>query len=183
MLKLAAAIFSLAMLAAAAPASAVPTIAAHTKVVVFNAKSMHVTGRETGYCWTSSIASQRGDAYRCMVGNGIHDPCFMLSQRSVACPADPAANTGVVISLTKPLPAQHSVANAWQMQLSSGAMCNMGTGTIVPGYPFYCSGGNGLVCSGPPVGQPDGPVFVRCASAKNGKIGAPGTYLVTTLYE
>jgi hypothetical protein len=69
------------------------------------------------------------------------------------------------------------------MQLSSGAMCNLGTGTTVPGYPFYCSGGNDLVCSAPPPGQTSGPVFVRCASVKNGKTGAPGTYLVTTLYE
>jgi hypothetical protein len=174
MFKLAAAVLTLAT---------VPTIAAHTNVVVFTAKSMHVTARESGSCWTSSIASQRSDAYRCMVGNSIHDPCFMLSANSVACPTDPAANTGVVISLTKPLPAQHIAANAWQMQLSSGAMCNIGTGTTIPGYPFYCSGGNDLVCSAPPPGKRSGPVFVRCASAKNGKVGTPGSYLVTTVYE
>ncbi len=183
MLKLAAAALGLAMLAPAAPALAVPTVAAHTNAVVFNAKSMRVTARQSGHCWVSSIASQRSDAYRCMVGNSIHDPCFTLSQHAVACPLDPGANTGLLISLTKPLPQSNRIANAWQMQLVSGAMCNMGTGTTIPGYPFYCSGEEGLVCSAPPPGQPQSPVFVRCASAKNGKVGAPGTYLVTTLYE
>lgn len=174
MLKLAAAVLGLLT---------IPTLAAHTTAVVFNAKSMHVTARETGNCWTSSIASQRTDAYRCMVRNSIHDPCFKLSVRSVACPTDLAANSGVVISLTKVLPARPAIANAWQMQLASGAMCSMGTGTIIPGYPFYCSGSADLVCSAPPPGEPHGAVFVRCANVRSGKVGTPGTYLVTTLYE
>jgi hypothetical protein len=180
MLKVVAAL-GLALVASAAPAPAAPTAAAHTTAVVFNAKSMRITARQTGYCWTSSIASQRSDAYRCMVGNGIHDPCFMLSARSVACPTDVASNSGVAISLTKPLPEPNTAANVWMMELTSGATCNIGTGTTVPGYPFYCSGS--LVCSAPPPGKPQRAVFVRCAPVTNGKTGKPGTYLVSTLYE
>lgn len=185
MVKRAAAVFMLAVLAAAVPALAAPLLAAHTNAIVLNAKSLHIVTRESGYCWTSSIASQRSDAYRCMVGNGIHDPCFTLSQRSVACPADPAANTALEITLTKPLPPaqQHAAANAWQMRLVSGEICNIGTGTVLPGYPFYCSGKSDLVCSAPPPGKPKGPVFVRCAPAPNGKIGTPGSYLAAILYE
>jgi len=161
--------------------AAASTLAAHTSAVVFNAKSMHVTARQTGYCWTASIASQRSDAYRCMVENSIHDPCFVLSEHSVACPSDPASNSGVEVSLTKPLPESTIAANAWMMKLTSGAMCNIGTGTTIEGYPFYCSGN--LVCSAPPPGKPQGAVFVRCAPVKNGKTGKPGKYLVSTLYE
>jgi hypothetical protein len=174
-------VLALAILSLPVPAAAVPTLSAHTNVVVFSAESMHVTGHETGYCWTGSIASQRSDAYRCMVGNAIHDPCFTLSNNAVACPVDLAANSGIVIDLSKPLPKSTRPSNAWQMQLTSGERCNIGTGTTLPGFPYYCSGN--LVCSAPPPGQPGGPVFVRCAGVANGKTGKPGTYLVTVLYE
>lgn len=174
-------LFSLAALLSGAPALAVPTIAAHSSVVVFNARSMHATAKQSGHCWTSSIASQRSDAYRCMVGNAIHDPCFTLSQREVACPTDVAANRGIVITLTKPLPESNQARSVFQMQLESGAQCNMGTGTVIPGYPFYCSGG--LVCSAPPAGEPKGAVFVHCGTPAQGKVATAGSYLVRVLYE
>lgn len=176
-----ASVFFLAALLFAAPALAVPTIAAHTTVVVFNASSMHVTARQSGHCWTSSIASQRSDAYRCMVGNTIQDPCFALSQKEVACPTHIQANRGIVISLSGPLPEPNAARSVFQMQLQSGAQCNRGTGTVIPGYEFYCSGG--LVCSSPPPGTPAGAVFVHCGTAANGKVGTPGSYLVRVLYE
>lgn len=175
-----AAVLALVMLCAA-PAAAVPTVAAHTNAVVFSAKSMRVAARQSGYCWTASIASQRSDAYRCMVGNAIHDPCFELSAQSVACPLDAAANSGLVVALNKPLPPAPSNANAWQMQLASGATCGIGTGTTIPGYPFYCT--QNLVCSAPPPGPPPSAVFVHCATVTNGKTGKAGSYLVTTLYQ
>lgn len=116
-----------------------------------------------------------------MVGNEIHDPCFTLSPKTVACPVNPAENRGIEIALTKPLPAPVTEQpNAWQMQLVSGALCNIATGTQVPGYSFYCTGK--LVCSAPPPGEPRGAVFVRCATAENGKIGAASSFLVRTLY-
>lgn len=180
MLKIAAALAT-AIGLLTAPALAVPTMAAHTKVVVFDAKSMHVTSRQTGYCWTSSIASQRADAYRCMVGNAIHDPCFTLSQKSVACPTSADGTSGVAISLTKPLPQDTMRNTVWRMQLVNGTRCDIGTGTVVPDYPFYCSGG--LVCSAPPAGEQHGPAFVKCATVSNGKPGKPGTYLASILYE
>lgn len=181
MMKNIASVFFLAALLSAAPALAVPTIAAHTTVVVFSASSMHVTGKQSGRCWTASIASQRSDAYRCMVGNEIHDPCFTLSQHAVACPTDIQANRGIVISLAQPLPEPNPAHSVWGMQLQSGAQCNRGTGTILPGYEFYCAGG--LICSAPPPGTPQGAVFVHCGTPENGKVGTTGSYLVRVLYE
>lgn len=181
MVKLACA-FSLAALFATAPALAVPTVAAHSNVVVFQARGMHVSARQSGHCWTASIASQRSDAYRCMAGNAIHDPCFMLSPREVACPTDVADNSGIALELTQPLAPPTGARNAWQMQLASGARCNIGTGTTIPGFPFYCSGG--LVCSSPPQGESRTAIFVRCATpSSNGKTGQAGSYLVRVLYE
>jgi hypothetical protein len=168
--------------AASAGAAAAQTLAAHTSTVLFTAKSMHVTAHATGYCWTGSIASTRNDAYRCMAGNNIHDPCFPLNAHSVACPVDAGQNTGVEIALTKPLPAHpRAAANAWQMRLVSGALCNLGTGTTIPDYPYYCTGN--LVCSAPPPGESRTAVFVHCATETEGKITPQGSYLVTTLYE
>lgn len=164
-----------------APALSAPTMTARTAVVVFDAATMHVTARVKGSCWVSSIASRRSDAYRCTAGNAIHDPCFTLGRGRVACPTDAAKDRGIVISLTKPLPAAVEIRNAWQMELVSGVQCNIGTGTITPGYPFYCSGG--LVCSAPPPGAQNGPVFVRCAQVTRGKAGTAGRYLVRTLFE
>lgn len=176
-----ASVLTLASLLFAAPALAVPTMAAHSTVVVFDAHTMHATAHESGRCWTSSIASQRTDAYRCMAGNSIHDPCFTLSSRAVACPTDAAANRGIVIALTQPLPAVSTAANVWQMQLVSGARCNRGTGTVIEGFPFYCAGG--LVCSAPPAGELRSPVFVHCGTPSSGKVSTSGSYLVRVLYE
>jgi hypothetical protein len=119
-----------------------------TKVVTFSSRSMKATTVVSGSCWTSSIASRRADAFRCMVGNTIYDPCFAAGGRAY-CPQSVVTNTGVVIKLTKKLPAPNpgGQPNAFMMQLAGGMKCNIGTGTIVPGYPYYCSGN--LVCSAP----------------------------------
>src|SRR5260370_39158208 len=61
-----------------------------------------------GSCWTNSIAvPARHDAYRCMVENGIHDPCFIVppNHDRLLCDADPALKTdGFLLKLIKPLP-------------------------------------------------------------------------------
>ena len=60
-----------------------------------------------GLCWTESIAVTRSGAWRCMVGNGINDPCFTIpaKQDELVCGANPALKTdGFVVKLTKPLP-------------------------------------------------------------------------------
>ncbi len=147
-----------------------------TKVVSYSAAGMK-GNTVKGSCWTSSIASSRSDAYRCMIVNTIMDPCFKLSAKAVACPQNVAANTGVTINLTKPLPSANpkSAAKPWRFQVTggSGIICNAGTGTVIGNYPYYCSGN--LVCSVPAAstkwpttfmaqcGTPSGPLTVKGA--------------------
>ena len=59
-----------------------------------------------GSCWTGSVAALRADAWRCMVGNAIYDPCFgPQDAAAVICvrsPLDESEN--VQINLTEALP-------------------------------------------------------------------------------
>jgi hypothetical protein len=94
-----------------------------------------------GSCWTSSIAAPyRADAWRCAVGNGIQDPCFQIgdSTNTLLCgmnPADPAATSSFVLSLTKPLPAPAAFPApaagnwAWLLKLQDGTLCSPFEGT------------------------------------------------------
>jgi hypothetical protein len=113
-------------------------VAASTTVVKYSPHDMKAQKMLDGNCWTSSIASTRTDAYRCMAGNEIYDPCFVIDPKSVGCPTDLAADTGVVLNLTKALPPAESAGQAPQafaMVLQSGAKCNRATGTVVADYP------------------------------------------------
>ena len=88
-----------------------------------------------GYCWTRSIAADRAGAWRCMVGNEIHDPCFQVPplQNGVVCGADPFGKSGFVMNLTKPFPVEKAPPaawpSAWILQLDDGSICEPFTGT------------------------------------------------------
>jgi hypothetical protein len=95
------------------------------------------TGRE-GYCWVGSIADPyRADAWRCMEGNAIYDPCFSLpDQKTVVCGANPATGThGFKLNLTKPLPENEAHPEPsdhpwpWLIKLDDGTTCMRFTGT------------------------------------------------------
>ena len=88
------------------PAAAKPGA---TKVVSYSAAGMKGKAVK-GSCWTGSIASTRSDAFRCMIGNSIMDPCFKVSNKVVNCPQSLAMNTGVIIKLSKPLPEANAQA-------------------------------------------------------------------------
>jgi len=95
-----------------------------------------------GSCWTNSIAAPfRGDAWRCTVGNNIHDPCFQIpGNANLLC--DPnfgniADTSPVILSLVKPLPkpgkipAPRSPADgAWLIKIKGGILCSPFTGTL-----------------------------------------------------
>jgi hypothetical protein len=84
-----------------------------------------------GSCWSSSASSTRPDAWRCMTGNLIHDPCFSNPAKTqVACPSDPFAKAIMVIDLDKALPARHgsSGPSPWALRLANGAKCSIVTG-------------------------------------------------------
>lgn len=108
------------------------------------APDIHVAARVTGSCWTSSIASGRPDAYRCMGGNLILDPCFAnpmapftAGSHWVACPF-PAPNSITLIHFRGQLPSSVSASgptdNAWLIILGDGERCPLITGgTFSPG--------------------------------------------------
>jgi hypothetical protein len=97
-----------------------------------------VAARAAGSCWTASLASaSRPDAWRCMSGHRIHDPCFVgfiRSDQVAACLASPWSSEVVLLSLAAPLPAD--VARPprlldgppWAVELASGERCTMLTG-------------------------------------------------------
>ena len=85
-----------------------------------------------GSCWTDSLAVGRAGAYRCMVGNEIHDPCFDVDG-TIVCGADPdTGEGGFALSLTEPLPesaSEERPSSAWRVEIADGTVCSPMTGT------------------------------------------------------
>jgi hypothetical protein len=104
---------------------------------------------QKGRCWTTSIALPRKGAWRCMVGNAIHDPCFQVAGKTdaVVCGADPTQRrAGFTLRLAEPLPQQKAPVTSprpWIVELADGSKCRPYTGTMpfVEGLPplsYYC---------------------------------------------
>jgi hypothetical protein len=153
-----------------------------TRVIVFSPRGMTATAVVRGDCWTTSIASRRRDAYRCMVRNAIYDPCFVLNAKSVACPSALKPDLGTKILLTKPVPAPQRGAtrNVWMMRLTNGVTCSIGTGTVVLNYPFYCTGN--WVCAIPQ--RRPGPWLAECGQPLSSvSVTARRRFALSTVYE
>jgi len=165
------------------PAAAKPGA---TKVVSYSAAGMKGKAVK-GSCWTGSIASTRSDAFRCMVGNSIMDPCFKVSNKIVGCPQSVAMNTGVIIKLSKPLPKANaqSAAKPWTFQLAggSGITCNAGTGTVIGNYPYYCQGN--LVCAVPAASKQWPAAYTTMCGTPSGPMSVKGArqFFVMTLWQ
>lgn len=113
-----------------------------------------VGGRGVGYCWTASLATAAGDAYRCMAGNAIHDPCFASPRNRtvVACFIDPWHRV-TLLALNRPLP-RHGPDTAgailpWAIVTMDGRRCTFLTGaTAAMGgqrVNYGCIGGSLLI--------------------------------------
>jgi hypothetical protein len=100
-----------------------------------------------GSCFSSSIAAPyRTDAWRCMVGNMISDPCFAIpSSKNLACGENPAGtdtSSTFVLQLTKSLPKPEVPSGTipsnggWLVELGDGTLCSPFTGT----RPFSATG-------------------------------------------
>ena len=106
---------------------------ASTRVVNFVPPST-VTQQVSGSCFVSSLAATRADAFRCIAGNLIYDPCFTIpgNTSAVICVRNPLdASSFVQMDLTKPLPAPEPVPaqqRPWFLQLADGTVCNFFTG-------------------------------------------------------
>lgn len=118
--------------------SAVPAAQASGRITEVIRFVPHAPGRGMlrGYCWTGSIAIDRPDAWRCMAGNELFDPCFAYKQKGfVVCDPNPAqGDPGMRMKLTKPLPksqqnaAPASQQGAWLVELADGTACMQRTG-------------------------------------------------------
>ena len=95
----------------------------------------HVGASGNGYCWTDSLATGAHDAYRCMQGNAIWDPCFAATahSRTVACFRDPW-HPVTILHLTKPLPHHGRAISAppWAIETTDGRRCVYLTGATAP---------------------------------------------------
>lgn len=97
---------------------------------------VHVYSRVSGHCWELSFATDRPDAYRCVDGNMILDPCISnpyegILSTQVVCPS-PSLQFVTLITLTKPLPKGSVESNAprypWLIVLTDGERCMAFTG-------------------------------------------------------
>lgn len=104
-----------------------------TQVIMFMPPTS-VSAQISGSCFAPSIASTRGDAWRCMSGNLIYDPCFTKpgSSNAVVCVQDPTDSSTIVqMNLTQPLPDHGPILgelHPWFLQLADGSVCNFLTG-------------------------------------------------------
>ena len=100
-----------------------------------------------GSCWTNSIAvPYRADAWRCMVGNNISDPCFAIqNSEDLFCGVNPInqnSTSSFILQLTQSLPKPVAISTstpsnwAWAIQLVDGTYCTPFTGT----RPFSSTG-------------------------------------------
>ncbi|MGA3115831.1 MAG: hypothetical protein ABSF90_15525 [Syntrophobacteraceae bacterium] len=133
---------------------AMPFSGQATKIIKFMPDTPGRGVRE-GKCWTRSIAIPRPDAWRCMIGNEIVDPCFASADKKYAvCNPNPArGEPGFRLKLTEPLPRSDVPAQSmtseyksgWLVELADGNICRPMTGTSfeVQGKTanFYCENG------------------------------------------
>ena len=63
---------------AASAAGTATTANVYEPFSVTGSPQVRVTQTVRGHCWTGSLASPRRDAWRCLSGNFIYDPCFQL---------------------------------------------------------------------------------------------------------
>jgi hypothetical protein len=129
-------------------AMALPLSASGSTIVTYHPTHMRITRVLHGNCWTGSIAAPRRDAFRCMTGNQIYDPCFEQNAARAACPTDVIADRGIAILVSGfPQNPVSAPASAWALELQNHAVCGAITGAGLAGYPFGCSGP--LMCSAP----------------------------------
>ena len=105
-----------------------------------------VTARGDGECFARSAAvAGRPDAWRCSIGNAIHDPCFqniMGDAKVLACPDGPWTANVILLTLTHPLPTDSPGNDAtktslketmpWALEMANGQRCTMFTGATAP---------------------------------------------------
>ena len=89
------------------------------------------SAKREGSCWTNSTIIQRSDAWRCMIGNEIFDPCYTTQDKTtIVCDSKPDIEkpTGFVLKLTKSLPtpdiSNDPSSSASMIELEDGTICD-----------------------------------------------------------
>lgn len=100
------------------------------------ASGISASASQSGSCFSTSSATTAPNAYRCLVGNDLYDPCFADATSAageVACPNPAHPDSVVVIKLTAALPAPATSAGStiipWLLVLANGQQCQTITGT------------------------------------------------------
>lgn len=118
-----------------------------------------IAERLDGRCFAESVSSEaRPDAWRCMAGNRILDPCFegtVEGRTTLACAQSPWESTVVLLALTEPLPARRAGqlssndGRPWALELDDGSRCTLlggATGAVAGMRVNYgCEGGHASV--------------------------------------
>ncbi len=88
-----------------------------------------------GSCMGGSNVLNRSDAWRCISGNALADPCFSSSKSAkfVLCPSAPWKESGIKIKLLQKLKGGHKRApstkgNPWGIQTTTGLKCGFAGG-------------------------------------------------------
>lgn len=104
---------------------------------------MATSEQVNGNCFTRSLASpSRPDAWRCMAGNALMDPCYqriMGDEKQLACPVGgPWTANVALLTLTQPLPQEdrkqpgRDSVLPWAIELANGQRCTQFTGATAP---------------------------------------------------
>ena len=160
----------LAVLAAAtvagAAAGAPATKLVHFRVFTPAGKVVGVRVTKTlhGSCFSGSIGLPRPDAWRCMAGNFILDPCLEspLGPRMPLVCMTYTGEAAVRFVLTKPLPKKFENSPekrffAWRLVLANGDVCERFTGTaagVVQGHGLVYGCTSGGTTTAPNTSRP-----------------------------
>lgn len=90
--------------------------------------TVRVVSRRNGDCFTNSSSNPRFDAWRCIVGSSLYDPCFENLDSDfgeVLCVATPWEKKGrIVLSDLDPRDRTELPSRPWAVRLTSGKRCS-----------------------------------------------------------
>lgn len=94
--------------------------------------SLHIKEKIAGQCWQQSQQLKREEAWRCMAGTKVYDPCFIKAfgaSQQALCPQSPWSDDTVEIELaashdnSEHLMLDMSKAYPWALELVTGEKC------------------------------------------------------------
>lgn len=166
------------MVSAAAGASQKTSARIYEAFKPTGSPAISVTKTIRGHCFAGSIADDRNDAWRCLSGNLLYDPCFSSSKAGgiVLCPVAAWKQSGIEIKLTKSLsggntkkPSTHGLP--WAIETTTGLKCAFVT-SMQPGIghhfgSYACAKGSEYLWDKPNRKTEPWTMYVAPATAKS----------------